>query len=120
MNDAHTASGAQLPGDGQLPLAPVLHASSTAGWVMTIGLWAGVAVTLGWALWMLMCRRDELPLILFVASVIAANMEPLGDTVGQIVYATNLPWFDYKIMGREMPSFILMGLSAYMAPAGYY
>ena len=111
--------GAELPGQGQLPLAPILHADHTAALVIVIALYAGFAAAVIWALvkWV---RGERLPAVLVLAGLIACNAEPLGDTAGQIVYAPNIPWFDYTIMGRQMPSFILVGLAAYVACGGYY
>ena len=112
--------GAQLPGQGQIPIAPVLHADHTAALVMVIAIYAGFAGAIGWALVMLVRSRTTLPLLLLVAGVCAANLEPLGDHVGLIVYATNVPWFHYWVMGRRMPSFILVGESTYVAFGSYY
>ena len=120
---AHLAAaqlGAQIPGHGQLPLAPVLHADHTAALVMVIAIYAGFAGGVVWALAMLARGREALPLLLLVAGVIAANLEPLGDHVGLIVYAPNIPWFHYWVMGRRMPSFILVGEATYVAFGSYY
>jgi hypothetical protein len=112
--------GAQLPGHGQIPLAPVLHADHTAALVMVIVIYAGFAGGLVWALGMLARGHGPLPLILLAAGVVAANLEPLGDHVGLIVYAPNIPWFHYWVMGRRMPSFILVGESTYVAFGSFY
>jgi hypothetical protein len=112
--------GAQIPGHGQIPLAPVLHADHTAALVMVIAIYAGFAGGLVWALGMLARGRGPLPLLLLTAGVIAANLEPLGDHVGLIVYAPNIPWFHYWVMGRRMPSFILVGESTYVAFGSFY
>jgi hypothetical protein len=112
--------GAQLPGQGQLPLAPVLHADHAAALGMVIALYAGFGAALIWAAVKLLRAREPLPLVLLVAGLIACNAEPVGDHVGQIVYAPNIPWFDYWVMGRQMPSFIFVGLAAYVACGGYY
>ncbi|WP_320668729.1 hypothetical protein [Patulibacter defluvii] len=112
--------GAQRPGDGQIPLAPVLHADHTAALVMVIAAFAGVAAALVWALVKLVRGGETLPLVLLAAGVVAANMEPLGDHVGLIVYAPDVPWFDYWLMGRQMPSFIAVGEASYIAFGGYY
>lgn len=112
--------GAQLPGEGQVPLAPVLHADHAAALLMVIAIYAGFGCGLGWALWMLARRGDVLPLLLLASGVLAANLEPLGDHVGLIVYAPNIPWFHYWVMGRRMPSFILVGESTYVALGSYY
>jgi hypothetical protein len=112
--------GVTPPGHGQLPIAPVLNSDHAFALVMVIALYAGFAGTLAWALWKLVRAGEKLPLILTVAGVLAANAEPIGDTVGLIVYAPDIPWFDYHLMGREMPSFILVGLAGYVAFASYY
>lgn len=112
--------GAELPGQGQLPLAPVLHADHTAALVIVIALYAGFAMAVLWALFKYARERETLPLVLVVAGVIAANIEPLGDHVGLIVYAPNIPWFDYWVMGRQMPSFIAVGEASYVALGSYY
>ncbi|MDX8151817.1 hypothetical protein SK069_09450 [Patulibacter brassicae] len=116
------ASGVPVerPGDGQIPVAPVLDADRTFAWAMVIGLYAGFAAAVVWAAVAWLRDREGVPAILLVAGVIAANIEPLGDHVGSIVYAPNIPWFDYTVMGRQMPSFILVGLAAYVACGSYY
>jgi hypothetical protein len=112
--------GAQLPGQGQLPVAPVLHADHTAALIFVIAIYAGFAATLMWAGAKLVREHEVLPLVLLAAGVVAANMEPLGDHVGLIVYAPDIPWFDYWVMGRQMPSFILVGEASYIAFGSYY
>ncbi|MCW3017052.1 MAG: hypothetical protein JWO02_4144, partial [Solirubrobacterales bacterium] len=112
--------GAQLPGEGQLPLAPVLHADHTAALAFVIAIYAGFAGALVWAAAKLVRERETLPLVLVLAGVVAANMEPIGDHVGLIVYAPDIPWFDYWVMGRQMPSFILVGEASYIALGSYY
>lgn len=119
---AHQTLGTavQLPGQGQVPLAPVLHADHTAALIMVIVLYAGFAAALGWALVKLVRDHEVLPAILVVAGLAAANIEPLGDHVGLIVYAPNVPWFHYWVMGRKMPSFIAVAECAYVALGSYY
>lgn len=112
--------GAQLPGEDQIPLAPVLHADHRAALIFVIAIYAGFAAGVVWALVKLVREREVLPVVLLVAGVIAANMEPLGDHVGLIVYAPDVPWFHYTVMGRVMPSFILVGESTYVAFGSYY
>ncbi len=112
--------GADLPGQGQLPLAPVLDSDHAAALVMVVAMYAGFAAAVVWALVKYARGREVLPLVLIVAGLIACNAEPLGDHVGQIVYAPDIPWFDYRVLGREMPSFILVGLASYVACGGYY
>lgn len=112
--------GAQLPGEDQIPLAPVLHADQTAALVMVIALYAGFATVVVWAAMKALRDRELLPGVLLVAGVIAANIEPLGDHVGLIVYAPDIPWFDYWVMGRQMPSFILVAETSYVAFGSYY
>lgn len=112
--------GAELPGEGQLPLAPVLHADHAAALGMVIALYAGFAAAVVWALVKLVRGREVLPLVLVVAGLAACNAEPLGDHVGQIVYAPDIPWFGFWVMGRQMPSFIAVGLASYVACGGYY
>lgn len=112
--------GAELPGEGQLPLAPVLHADHAAALGMVIALYAGFGAAVVWALVKLVRGREVLPLVLIAAGLVACNAEPIGDHVGQIVYAPDVPWFDYWVMGRQMPSFILVGLASYVACGGYY
>jgi hypothetical protein len=112
--------GAELPGQGELPLAPVLHADHTPALVMVIAIYSGFAATIAWALWQAARRREHLPLVLVAAGVVAANLEPLGDHVGLIVYAPDVPWFHYWVMGRQMPSFILVGEASYVAFGSFY
>jgi hypothetical protein len=112
--------GAQFPGEGQIPIAPVLHADHTAALVFVIAIYAGFAATVVWALLRLVRGKEMLPLVLLAAGVVAANMEPLGDHVGLIVYAPDIPWFDYWVMGRQMPSFILVGEASFIAFGGQY
>lgn len=112
--------GASLPGEGQVPLAPVLHADHTAALIIVIGVYAGFAATIVWALVKLLREQELLPLVLLVAGIVAANIEPVGDYVGSIVYAPNIPWFDYWILGRQMPSFIAVGEASYVAFGSYY
>lgn len=112
--------GAERPGDGQVPLAPVLESDQTWARVMVVVLYAGFAAVVGWALWKALRGREPLPLVLLVAGVIAANIEPLGDHVGLIVYAPDIPWFDYWVMGRQMPSFIAVAECSYVAFGSYY
>lgn len=110
----------QLPGQGQVPLAPLLHADVTAGWGMIVLLYLGFALTVGWALVKLARHREVTPLVLVIAGLIAANIEPVGDHVGMIEYASNIPWFHYWVLGRRMPSFIAVGECAYVALGCYY
>jgi len=112
--------GASRPGEGQIPLAPVLESDQTWALVMVVLLYAGFAAVIAWALWSGLRRRQPLPLVLLVAGVIAANIEPLGDHVGLIVYAPDIPWFDYWVMGRQMPSFIAVAECSYVAFGSYY
>jgi hypothetical protein len=112
--------GAQRPGDGQIPLAPVLHADHAAALIVVVAIYAGFGAALVWAAVKLIRGREVLPLVLLGAGVVAANMEPIGDHVGLIVYAPDIPWFDYWVMGRQMPSFILVGEASYIAFGGYY
>lgn len=120
MNNVVAAVGAQLPGQGQLPLAPVLDSDHAAALGMVIALYVGFGAAVLWALVKLAHGREVLPAVLVVAGLIACNAEPIGDTVGSIVYAPDIPWFDYDVMGRQMPSFILVGLASYVACGGYY
>jgi hypothetical protein len=110
----------QLPGHGQLPLPPLMHADRAAAWAMIILLYAGFAAALLWAGYKLVRQRDVVPAILVIAGVAAANIEPLGDHVGLIEYAPNIPWFHYWVMGRRMPSFIAVAECAYVALGSYY
>lgn len=110
----------QLPGQGQIPLAPILHADRTAAWVIIVLLYAGFLGTVAWAAFKLIRQRELLPAILVVAGLAAANIEPLGDHVGFIVYAPNIPWFHYWILGRRLPSFIAVAECAYVALGSYY
>ncbi|HYF24216.1 MAG TPA: hypothetical protein VD931_00615 [Baekduia sp.] len=112
--------GASLPGEGQLPLAPVLDSDHAAALGMVIALYAGFALAVLWAIVKLVRDRESLPGVLVVGGLIACNAEPLGDHVGHIVYAPDIPWFDYEVLGRQMPSFILVGLASYVAVGGYY
>jgi len=112
--------GASLPGEGQLPLAPILHADDTAALVSVILLFAGFGACLVWALVKWLRDREALPTVLVVAGLIACNTEPVGDYVGQIVYAVDIPWFDYWVLGHQMPSFIAVGFASYVALGGYY
>ena len=112
--------GAQLPGHGQIPVAPVLHADHAAALFMVIAIYAGFGLAVAWAVVMRVRTRETLPLVLLAAGVLAANLEPLGDHVGLVVYAPNIPWFHYWVMGRRMPSFILVGESTYVALGSYY
>lgn len=117
---AASERGATLPGQGQLPLAPVLDSDHAAALGMVIVLYAGFAAAAVWALVKLVRGKEVLPLVLLLAGLIACNAEPLGDHVGQIVYAPDIPWFDYQVLGRQMPSFILVGLASYVACGSYY
>ncbi|MFX0578473.1 hypothetical protein [Nocardia nepalensis] len=110
----------QMPGQGQIPLPADPHADQTVAWVVTVLLYVGAAAAVGWASWKLVREREALPLVLVVAGVLAANIEPLGDATGAIVYAADIPWFHYTIMGRSMPAFILIGTMPYVAMGGYY
>jgi hypothetical protein len=112
--------GASLPGEGQVPVPPALDSDHTAALAMVVLLYLGFALAVGWALWKFARGREVLPAVLVVGGLIACNAEPVGDYVGQIVYAPDIPWFDYRILGREMPSFILVGLASYVAMGGYY
>ncbi|WP_205695499.1 hypothetical protein [Conexibacter sp. SYSU D00693] len=112
--------GATLPGQGQLPVPPVLDSDHTAALAMVIALYAGFAAAVVWAVVKLVREREVLPAVLVVSGLIACNAEPVGDYVGQIVYAPDIPWFDYEVLGRQMPSFILVGLASYVAMGGYY
>ena len=101
-----------------MPAAPELHANQTVAWVLIVLLWAGAAATLAWALWKL-SRQDHLPIVLFLGGLIACNIEPLGDYVGSIVYANDVPWISYTMMGHRMPAFILVGAASYVTIGGY-
>lgn len=111
--------GVLLPGQGGVPVAPELHANQTAGWVIVVAAYAGFAAAVAWALWRFARRHEVLPLVLVIAGTVAANIEPLGDFVGAIVYANDIPWFGYTVMGHRMPAFILVGASTYVAFGGY-
>ncbi|HET7736342.1 MAG TPA: hypothetical protein VFK52_10230 [Nocardioidaceae bacterium] len=112
--------GATVPGEGQIPLAPVLDSNHVVALAFVIAIYAGFIGTLLWVLWKVARERDILPMILLVAGLIGANMEPLGDHVGLIVYAPDIPWFDYWLMGRQMPSFIAVGEASYLVFGCYY
>lgn len=116
---AYSGSGVLLPGEGGVPLAPELHANQLVAWVSIALAYGGAAAALAWVLWRLVKHRQVLPLVLFVAGLVAANIEPLGDLVGSIVYANDTPWFGYTVMGRRMPAWILVGASSYVAIGGY-
>lgn len=116
---APMASGLLLPGEGGVPVAPELHANQIVAWTFIVIAYVGFAVALGWGLFRLARHREVLPLVLVVAGTIAANIEPLGDFVGAIVYANDIPWFGYWVMGRRMPAIILVGASTYVAFGGY-
>ncbi|PTL59940.1 hypothetical protein [Paraconexibacter algicola] len=112
--------GVQLPGEDQIPLAPVLSSNDTGALLIVILLYVGFATVVIWALYKWFRHREVLPCVLLVAGVIAANIEPLGDHVGLIVYAPDIHWFDYWLMGRQMPSFILVAECSYVAFGCYY
>ncbi|MBV0920476.1 MULTISPECIES: hypothetical protein [Mycobacteroides] len=116
---AYSGSGVLLPGEGGVPVAPALHANQMVAWVSIALAYGGAAVALAWVLWKLGKHRQVLPLVLFIAGLVAANIEPLGDLVGAIVYANDTPWFGYTVMGRRMPAWILVGASSYVAIGGY-
>ncbi|ORB47387.1 hypothetical protein BST43_26075 [Mycobacteroides saopaulense] len=116
---AYSGSGVLLPGEGGVPIAPDLHANPAVAWVSIALAYGGAAAALTWAMWKLVTHRQILPLVLFVAGLFAANIEPLGDLVGSIVYANDTPWFGYMVMGRRMPAWILVGASSYVAIGGY-
>lgn len=116
---AYSGSGVLLPGEGGVPLAPELHANQLVAWVSIALAYGGAAAALAWVLWRLVKHRQMLPLVLFLAGLVAANIEPLGDLVGSIVYANDTPWFGYTVMGRRMPAWILVGASSYVAIGGY-
>jgi hypothetical protein len=111
--------GAGPPGDGQLPVPPVLHSNRTAALAMVLALYAGFAVAVVFTIAKL-ARGEVLPVVLLVAGFITCHIEPLGDHVGFIVYAPDIPWFHWWEMGRQMPSFIFVGLVAYLVFGGYY
>jgi hypothetical protein len=111
--------GVQLPGEDQIPVAPLLHANQAAAWVMLYGLYVSAGLAVIWAGWAYFSSRNSLPAVLVVAGLIAANIEALGDHVGSIVYAVDLPWFEYWVMGRALPAFILVGAMPYVACGGY-
>lgn len=119
LTSTYGASGVLLPGTGGVPIAPELHANPVAAWVSIVLAYGGAAAALAWALWKLVKHHQVLPLVLFAAGLIAANIEPLGDLVGSIVYANDTPWFGYTVMGRRMPAWILVGASSYVAIGGY-
>lgn len=117
--DVVKLAGVLSPGEGGVPVAPVLHANQAMAWLIHVAAYGGFAAALGWALWRLARRREVLPLVLVIAGTVAANIEPLGDFVGAIVYANDIPWFGYTVMGHRMPAFILVGASTYVAFGGY-
>ncbi|MDO2970262.1 hypothetical protein [Mycobacteroides abscessus] len=119
LTSTYSASGVLLPGTGGVPIAPELHANPVAAWASIVLAYGGAAAALAWALWKLVKHHQVLPLVLFAAGLIAANIEPLGDLVGSIVYANDTPWFGYTVMGRRMPAWILVGASSYVAIGGY-
>ncbi|MGL6235687.1 MAG: hypothetical protein ACRC20_10110 [Segniliparus sp.] len=114
-----TASGVLLPGQGGVPVAPELHANQAIAWLMIVAGYATAAITAAWAVWKLVKDRELLPLVLVAAGLVAANIEPTGDLVGSIVYANDIPWFGYTVMGHRMPAFILVGAMPYVALGGY-
>lgn len=114
-----SAGGVLLPGEGGVPLAPELSANMTVAWVSIVAAYAAAAAALVWAIWKLARHKEALPLVLVMAGLIAANIEPLGDFVGAIVYANKIPWFGYTVMGHRMPAFILVGAMPYVAIGGY-
>lgn len=109
LTSTYSASGVLLPGTGGVPIAPELHANPVVAWVSIVLAYAGAAAALAWALWKLVKHQQMLPLVLFAAGLVAANIEPLGDLVGSIVYANDTPWFGYTVMGRRMPAWIWSG-----------
>jgi hypothetical protein len=111
--------GAGPPGDGQLPVPPVLHSNHTAALAMVIALYAGFAAAVVFSIAKL-ARGEVLPVVLLVAGFITCHIEPLGDHMGFIVYAPDIPWFHWWEMGRQMPSFIFVGLVAYLVFGGYF
>jgi hypothetical protein len=125
MHDVSWLTTVPLPlrlgpaGPEQFPVAPTLVSNHTAALAMVIALYAGFVVAAAFSLVKLL-RGDKLPIILLIAGFIACQMEPIGDHVGFIVYAADIPWFHWWVMGRQMPSFILVGLVAYMVFGGYY
>ncbi|RIU12044.1 Uncharacterised protein [Mycobacteroides abscessus subsp. abscessus] len=119
LTSTYSASGVLLPGTGGVPIAPELHANPVVAWVSIVLAYGGAAAALAWALWKLVKHQQMLPLVLFAAGLVAANIEPLGDLVGSIVYANDTPWFGYTVMGRRMPAWILVGASSYVAIGGY-
>ncbi|MEU9807602.1 hypothetical protein [Mycobacterium sp. NPDC050853] len=102
-----------------MPVAPELHANQVVAWVSIALAYGGAVAALIWAVWKLLKHKEMLPLVLLGAGLIAANIEPLGDLVGSIVYANDTPWFGYTVMGRRMPAWILVGASSYVAIGGY-
>lgn len=102
-----------------VPVPPVLDSDHTAALVVVVAMYAGFGAALLWALVKLARERDPMPIVLVAAGVIACNSEPVGDYLGQIVYAPDIPWFDYTILGHEMPSFILVGFATYVALGGW-
>jgi len=116
---SYSALGVLPSGTAGVPLAPELHANQVVAWVSIALAYGGAAAALLWALWKLVKHKQMLPLVLFAAGLIAANIEPLGDLVGSIVYANDTPWFGYTVMGRRMPAWILVGASSYVAIGGY-
>jgi len=112
-------SGVLLPGQGGVPVAPELHANQVVAWVSIAVAYFGAVAALGWAISKAVRQRQILPLVLFVAGLVAANIEPLGDSVGAIVYANDIPWLSYTLMGHRIPAFIFVGAAPYVAIGGY-
>ena len=105
---------------GELILPPILEYNETFASIATWGLWLGAIATLIWALNKLAREKEALPLVLWIAGCVTTNVEPVGDLVGQIVWASDMPWFSYTLMNRDLPSFILVGLAPFYAVPGYY
>ncbi len=112
-------SSVELPGEGQIPVAPILHMNAGVALVCTWLAYLTAAAVLAWAVRKLFVDREALPLIMVIAAAVTSNIEPIGDQVGLINWAANWPWFEYTMLGRKIPAMIVVGLVGYYAWAYY-
>lgn len=114
-----SGSSVELPGEGQIPVAPILHVNESVALACTWLAYLTAAAVLAWAVRKLIADREALPVIIVLAAAVTSNIEPIGDQVGLINWAANWPWFEYTMLGRKIPAMVVVGLVGYYAWAYY-
>lgn len=104
-----------------LGVAPPLGLSPVRGaaWGFTffsVAMFVAVGI---WGAWMLIRRRDAVPLALLLGGAMCGLVEPIGDIIGLTWYPRSDPLIVYTAWGRSIPSWVPLGEGMFFALAGY-